>query len=64
MRPKRVQNLLRDAGLVGGLELPEFEQLYDATTVDDILSAKAGAISMVDAMRVLGLTRTQTASMI
>ncbi|MFN4129803.1 MAG: hypothetical protein ACK4GC_08305 [Paracoccaceae bacterium] len=64
MRPKQVQNLLRDAGLIGILDLPEDKQLYDATPVEDILSAEAGAISMADAIPILGLTRTQMASMI
>ncbi|MCC5960294.1 MAG: TniQ family protein [Rhodobacteraceae bacterium] len=59
MRASHVANLLRDAQLEGALDLPEFEKIYPAGPVNDILDAVSGSLSMSRAETQLGMTRTQ-----
>lgn len=64
MRPAPVSNLLRDAGLIGALPLPEHEQIHPVDGVERILDAASASISMVAAMECLGLSRDQIGSLI
>lgn len=64
LRPPQVGSLLDGARLKGDLALPTFEQIYDAVAVEQILEQVSSSISMLAAMELLGLTRTQMATLI
>jgi hypothetical protein len=64
LRPAQVQDLLQVAGLQGALPLPEYEQVYDARAVEQVLEAVSSSISMQAAMVKLGLTRNQMTTLI
>ncbi|WP_074914405.1 TniQ family protein [Celeribacter halophilus] len=63
-RPQHVINLMKDAGISGTLNLPEVEQIYAATDVQNVVGAISGAISMSKAQQFLGVTRTQMQTLI
>lgn len=64
LRPAQVQDLLQGAGLQGALPLPEYEQVYEAMAVEQVLEAVSSSISMQAAMVKLGLTRNQMTTLI
>ena len=55
---------MKDAGISGALNLPEVEQIYDATDLQNVVGAISGAISMSKAQQFLGVTRTQMQTLI
>ena len=59
LRPAHVANMLRDAKLEGALDMPEFERIYPAKEVNDILDSVSGSLSIRHAETQLGMTRTQ-----
>ena len=64
LRPRQVHDLLQGAGLKGALALPVYEQIYDASAVDQVLARVSSSVSMQAAMKLLGLTRTQMTTLI
>lgn len=64
LRPSHVRNLLRDAQLEGTLDLPEFEKVYPAEKVNDILDTVSGSLSTRNAEIQLGMSRTQLETLI
>lgn len=63
MRPSHVAYLLADAGMAGELDLPLFERIYPAAEVCDVLEPISGSVSVNEASRRLGLTRTQMSTL-
>ena len=64
LRPGQVQDLLNGAGMQGALPLPEYEQIYDARAVEVVLDRVSSSVSMQAALKLLGLTRNQMATLI
>ena len=64
LRPGQVQDLLNGAGLKGAMPLPEYEQIYEARAVEDVLERVSSSVSMQAALKLLGLTRNQMATLI
>lgn len=64
LRPGQVQDLLNGAGLKGAMPLPEYEQIYDARAVEEVLERVSSSVSMQAALKLLGLTRNQMATLI
>lgn len=64
LRPGQVQDLLNGAGLKGSLPLPEYEQIYDAMAVEEVLERVSSSVSMQAALKLPGLTRNQMATLI
>lgn len=64
LRPGQVQDLLNGAGMQGALPLPEYEQIYDARAVEEVLDRVSSSVSMQAALKLLGLTRNQMATLI